>query len=144
MLANTLNGLVVVDTNGVVQLTGTTFKRVQELIIQVEKPDSPVKFSFNGLVYMLHNDSGSFNMIAEFRRQTSTGANDTLLRSRTINAAGTTFDAVTQPLVFMLQDTPGQGIWRYYVNIRSTANNMNVQTVTDPYMEAIEYKTNTN
>lgn len=143
MLPNTLNGLVVVDTNGVIQLNGTTPVRVQELIIPIEKNNSPVKVEFNGLIFMLHNASGSFNMIAELRRQASNGANDSILRSRTINATGDTYDAVSQPLVFKLQDVPGQGTWRYYVNIRSTTSNMTVQTVTDPYMEAIEYKSNT-
>ena len=143
MANNTLNGLVVVDTNGTVTLAGTTNTKVQELIIVVEKSSSPVKLAFNGLLLMLHNAAGSFSMVAEFRRQGANGANDTLLRSRTINATGDTYDAVSGPLVFMLQDNPGQGTWRYYVNVRSTTNNMTTQTVTDPYMEAIEYKTNT-
>lgn len=141
LVKNTITGLAVADTSGVVTLTGTTAKTVQSVWIEVKGEDTPVKLLFNGLVLMLHNASGSFSATFEFRRAPD-GGQGISLRSRTVDATGDTYDAVAGSYVFTLNDVPGPGVWRYFVTARSTANNMSVQQVTDPYMEAVEYRNN--
>lgn len=141
LVKNTITGLAVADTSGVVTLTGTTAKTVQSVWIEVKGEDTPVKLLFNGLVLMLHNASGSFNATFEFRRAPDSGQGISL-RSRTVDATGDTYDAVAGSYVFTLNDVPGPGVWRYFVTARSTTNNMTVQQVTDPYMEAVEYRNN--
>lgn len=141
LVKNTITGLAVADTSGVVTLTGTTAKTVQSVWIEVKGEDTPVKLLFNGLVLMLHNASGSFSATFEFRRAPD-GGQGISLRSRTVDATGDTYDAVAGSYVFTLNDVPGPGVWRYFVTVRSTANNMSVQQLTDPYMEAVEYRNN--
>lgn len=141
LVKNTITGLAVADTTGVVTLTGTTAKQVQSVWIEVKGENTPVKLLFNGLVLMLHNPSGSFSATFEFRRASDNGAG-IALRSRTVDATGDTYDAVSGSYVFTLNDVPGPGIWRYFVTARSSASNMTVQQITDPYMEAVEYRTN--
>lgn len=141
LVKNTITGLAVADTTGVVTLTGTTAKQVQSVWIEVKGENTPVKLLFNGLVLMLHNPSGSFSATFEFRRASDNGAG-VALRTRTVDATGDTYDAVSGSYVFTLNDVPGPGIWRYFVTARSSASNMTVQQITDPYMEAVEYRTN--
>ena len=141
LVKNTITGLAVADTTGVITLTGTTAKQVQSVWIEVKGENTPVKLLFNGLVLMLHNPSGSFSATFEFRRAADNGAG-VALRTRTVDATGDTYDAVSGSYVFTLNDVPGPGIWRYFVTARSSANNMTVQQITDPYMEAVEYRTN--
>lgn len=141
LVKNTITGLAVADTTGVVTLTGTTAKQVQSVWIEVNGQNTPVKLLFNGLVLMLHNASGSFSATFEFRRASDNGPG-VALRTRTVDATGDTYDAVSGSYVFTLNDVPGPGIWRYFVTARSSASNMTVQQITDPYMEAVEYRTN--
>ncbi|MFN7110330.1 MAG: phage tail protein [Brevundimonas sp.] len=141
LVRNTITGMVVADTPGVVTLTGVTAKLVQEVWIAVQNQNSPVKVMFAGLVLMLHNPSGSFTAIFELRRSTDASAGISL-RSWQVDATGDTYDAVSGTYTFHLQDEPGPGNWRYFFTMRSTASNMTTQQVTDPYMEAIEYRTN--
>ena len=141
LVRNTITGLVVADTQGVVTLTGTTAKMVQELWISVQNDGSPVKVMFSGLVLMLHNPSGSFSAVFELRRATDNGQGVSR-RTWEVGATGDTYDAVAGTYTFHLQDDPGPGNWRYFFTIRSTVSNMTIQQVTDPYMEAIEYRNN--
>lgn len=141
LVRNTITELVVADTQGVVTLTGTTAKMVQEVWIPVQNDASPVKVMFSGLVLMLHNPSGSFSAIFELRRASDNGQGVSL-RTWEVGATGDTYDAVAGTYTFHLQDEPGPGNWRYFFTIRSTASNMTIQQVTDPFMEAIEYRNN--
>jgi hypothetical protein len=77
----------------------------------------------------------------EVRRSPNTGIGIQMLYM-SVPAMGGGNDSVMGMYPLKLIDRPAAGTWRYFVTMWSTAGNMTIQDVSQRFMSALEYRTN--